>query len=144
VARLADRSNFGGKPAEFTHKCRGAGPALPRRSAATTTTIEKTWSPEVFVRETEDELRPSAGRPSASRSTAGRPATWWARPTRSSRRSTPTSEMGVSSIIAWNRDYPSTETLTLVGEQVIPAVQLVVYHARDRFHGLNAVRGPYL
>jgi len=29
--------------------------------------------------------------------------------------------MGVGSIIAWCRDYPALDTLTLVGEQVIPA-----------------------
>jgi hypothetical protein len=29
--------------------------------------------------------------------------------------------MGVTSIISWNRDYPGTDTLQLVAEQVIPA-----------------------
>lgn len=30
-------------------------------------------------------------------------------------------ELGVTSFIPWNRDYPSTETLQLVAERVIPA-----------------------
>jgi alkanesulfonate monooxygenase SsuD/methylene tetrahydromethanopterin reductase-like flavin-dependent oxidoreductase (luciferase family) len=30
-------------------------------------------------------------------------------------------DMGVTSIISWNRDYPGTDTLQLVAEQVIPA-----------------------
>ena len=28
---------------------------------------------------------------------------------------------GLGGIVAWNSDYPSAETLTLVGEEVIPA-----------------------
>jgi alkanesulfonate monooxygenase SsuD/methylene tetrahydromethanopterin reductase-like flavin-dependent oxidoreductase (luciferase family) len=30
-------------------------------------------------------------------------------------------ELGVTSLIPWNRDYPSTDTLQLVAERVIPA-----------------------
>jgi alkanesulfonate monooxygenase SsuD/methylene tetrahydromethanopterin reductase-like flavin-dependent oxidoreductase (luciferase family) len=30
-------------------------------------------------------------------------------------------EMGVTSFLPWNRDYPSTDTLQLVAERVIPA-----------------------
>jgi hypothetical protein len=29
--------------------------------------------------------------------------------------------MGVTSFIPWNRDYPSTETLQLAAERVLPA-----------------------
>src|SRR3954470_1652667 len=56
VARLADRSNFGGKPEEYAHKtevlqrhCKDVGRDYDES--------EKTWSPEVFVRETEKEIR---------------------------------------------------------------------------------------
>ena len=55
VARHADRSNFGGKPDEFAHKtevlqehCKAVGRDYDE--------IRKTWSPEVFVRETEQEV----------------------------------------------------------------------------------------
>jgi alkanesulfonate monooxygenase SsuD/methylene tetrahydromethanopterin reductase-like flavin-dependent oxidoreductase (luciferase family) len=56
VARLADKANFGGKLHEWMHKrdvlhahCTDVG-----RDPAE---IELTWSPEVFVRETEAEVR---------------------------------------------------------------------------------------
>ena len=54
VARLADRANFGGNPEEFAHKC----DVLRRHCDAVGRDydqIEKTWSPEIFVRETEAE-----------------------------------------------------------------------------------------
>ena len=55
VARLADRSNFGGKPHEFAHKCevlKGHCAAVGREYDE----IMKTWSPELFVRATEQEI----------------------------------------------------------------------------------------
>jgi F420-dependent oxidoreductase-like protein len=120
VARLADRSNFGGKPEEFAHKCE----VLKRHCDAVGRDydeIEKTWSPEIHVRETEAELRAVGG------STFGEPFDSWqagnlvGTPDQVIEKIHAYREMGVSSIIAWNRDYPSTDTLTLVGEQVIPA-----------------------
>jgi F420-dependent oxidoreductase-like protein len=120
VARLADRSNFGGKPDEFAHKCE----VLQRHCDAVGRDydeIEKTWSPEIHVRETEAELRAIGG------STFGEPFDSWqagnlvGTPDQVIEKIHAYREMGVSSIIAWNRDYPSTDTLTLVGEQVIPA-----------------------
>ena len=120
VARLADRSNFGGKPEEFAHKCE----VLKRHCDAVGRDydeIEKTWSPEIHVRETEAELRAVGG------STFGEPFDSWqagnlvGTPDQVIDKIHAYREMGVSSIIAWNRDYPSTDTLTLVGEQVIPA-----------------------
>jgi len=120
VARLADRSNFGGKPEEFAHKCE----VLKRHCDAVGRDydeIEKTWSPEIHVRETEAELRAVGG------STFGEPFDSWqagnlvGTPDQVIEKIHAYREMGVSSIIAWNRDYPSIDTLTLVGEQVIPA-----------------------
>ena len=55
VARHADRSNFGGKPHEFAHKCevlKGHCKAVGRDYDE----IVKTFSGELFVRETEDEI----------------------------------------------------------------------------------------
>jgi hypothetical protein len=70
VARLADRSNFGGKPDEFAHKCQ----VLAKHCDAVGRDydeIEKTWSPEVFVRETDAEVRAIGG------STFGEPFDSW-------------------------------------------------------------------
>src|SRR4030095_2484695 len=115
VASLADRSNFGGKPEEFAHKCE----VLKRHCDAVGRDydeIEKTWSPEIHVRETEAELRAVGG------STFGEPFDSWqagnlvGTPDQVIEKIHAYREMGVSSIIAWNRDYPSTDTLTLVGE----------------------------
>ena len=55
VARHADRSNFGGKPHEFQHKCEVLQGHC-REVGRDYDEIVKTWSPEVFVRETEQEI----------------------------------------------------------------------------------------
>ena len=120
VARLADRSNFGGKPEEFAHKaevlrkhCDEVGRDYDE--------IEKTWSPEIFVRETDAEVR------KMETSTFGEPFDSWqagnlvGTPEQVIDKIGRYGEMGVSSIIGWCRDYPDTDTLQLVAEQVIPA-----------------------
>jgi F420-dependent oxidoreductase-like protein len=120
VARLADRSNFGGKPTEFAHTC----DVLKRHCDAVGRDydeIEKTWSPEIYARESESELRAIGG------STFGEPFDSWqagnlvGTPQQVIDKIGAYQEMGVGSIIAWCRDYPALDTLTLVGEQVIPA-----------------------
>jgi F420-dependent oxidoreductase-like protein len=120
VARLADRSNFGGKPEEFAHKC----DVLKRHCDAVGRDydeIEKTWSPEIHVRESEAELRAVGG------STFGEPFDSWqagnlvGTPQQVIDKIGAYRELGVGSIIAWCRDYPALDTLTLVGEQVVPA-----------------------
>jgi F420-dependent oxidoreductase-like protein len=120
VARLADRSNFGGKPEEFAHKC----DVLKRHCDAVGRDydeIEKTWTPEIYVRESEAELRAIGG------STFGEPFDSWqagnlvGTPQQVIDKVGAYRELGVGSIIAWCRDYPALDTLTLVGEQVIPA-----------------------
>ena len=120
VARLADRSNFGGKPEEFAHKT----DVLKRHCDAVGRDydeIEKTWSPEIHVRESEAELRAVGG------STFGEPFDSWqagnlvGTPQQVIDKIAAYREMGVGSIIAWCRDYPALDTLTLVAEQVIPA-----------------------
>jgi len=122
VARLADRSNFGDKPEEFAHKCE----VLARHCEAVGRDyddIEKTWSPEVFVRETEAEVRAVGG------STFGEPFDSWqagnlvGTPDQVIERIGRYREMGCTSIIPWCRDYPATDTLTLFAEQVIPRVR---------------------
>jgi F420-dependent oxidoreductase-like protein len=120
VARLADRSNFGGNPTEFTHKAE----VLARHCdevGRDYDSIEKTWSPEVFVRETEEEVRAIGG------STFGEPFDSWqagnlvGTPKQVVDKIGQYVELGVTSFIPWCRDYPSAETLNLYAEQVIPA-----------------------
>jgi F420-dependent oxidoreductase-like protein len=120
VARLADRSNFGGNPEEFAHKC----DVLRRHCDAVGRDydeIEKTWSPEIFVRETDADVRAIGG------STFGEPFDSWqagnlvGTPEQVIDKIGRYRELGVTSFIPWNRDYPSTETLQLVAERVLPA-----------------------
>ena len=122
VAQLADRSNFGGNPEEFAHKCE----VLARHCEVVGRDyddIEKTWSPEVFVRETEAEVRAVGG------STFGEPFDSWqagnlvGTPDQVIERIGLYREMGCTSIIPWCRDYPATDTLTLFAEQVIPSAR---------------------
>ena len=105
----ADCSNFGGKPEEWARKCE----VLKAHCAAVGRDydeIRKTWSPEVFVRETEAEVE-AAGSAAcgASRSSAGGPATWSAPPSRWPRRSRPTS---TSAAPGSSRGAPTTRTPT--------------------------------
>ena len=120
VARLADRSNFGGNPEEFTHKAE----VLQRHCdevGRDYDDIEKTWSPEVFVRETEDEVRAVGG------STFGEPFDSWqagnlvGTPRQVVERIGQYNDLGVTSFIPWCRDYPAADTLALFAEQVVPA-----------------------
>ncbi|HET8618777.1 MAG TPA: TIGR03560 family F420-dependent LLM class oxidoreductase [Acidimicrobiales bacterium] len=120
VARLADRSNFGGNAGEFAHKC----DVLRRHCDAVGRDyddIEKTWAPEIFVRETDAEVRAIGG------STFGEPFESWqagnlvGTPEQVIDRIGRYREMGVTAFLPWCRDYPSTDTLTLVAERVIPA-----------------------
>jgi F420-dependent oxidoreductase-like protein len=120
VARLADRANFGGKPDEFAHKC-----DVLRRHCDEVgrdyDEIEKTWSPEVFVRETEAEVR------AVETSTFGEPFDSWqagnlvGTPDQVIEKIGAYRDMGVTSLIAWARDYPATDTLELMAERVVPA-----------------------
>jgi alkanesulfonate monooxygenase SsuD/methylene tetrahydromethanopterin reductase-like flavin-dependent oxidoreductase (luciferase family) len=120
VARLADRSNFGGKPAEFAHKtevlkghCKDVGRDYDE--------IEKTWSPEVFVRETEQEVA-DAG----SRSFWGEPQESWAAgnlvgtPEQVAEKLRTYMDLGVTSFMPWCSDYPDDTTLRLFADKVIP------------------------
>ncbi|HKE75986.1 MAG TPA: LLM class F420-dependent oxidoreductase [Acidimicrobiales bacterium] len=122
VARLADRSNFGGNPAEFAERCE----ILARHCDAVGRDydeIQKTWSPEILVRETDAEVRTFPG------STFGEPFDSWqagnlvGTPAQVIDKIGAYREMGCTGFIPWFRDYPGTETLSLVAEQVLPAVR---------------------
>ena len=120
VARHADCSNFGGNPAEFAHKCE----VLKSHCASVGRDydeIRKTWSPEVFVRETEAEIV-AAG----SRSLRNEPFDAWragnlvGTPDEVAEKIRSYVALGCTGFIPWNADYPDTQTLELVARHVIP------------------------
>jgi len=120
VARHATHSNFGGKPHEWAHKAE----VLKGHCAAVGRDVEeitKTWSPEVFVRETEAEIE-AAG----SRSFWGEPVASWREgnlvgtPEQVCEKIRTYLELGCTGFVPWCSDYPDTETLRLFAERVIP------------------------
>lgn len=123
VARLADRSNFGGKPHEFAHKCEVLKEHC-RAVGRDYDEILKTWSPEVFIREDEREIE--AG---GTRSFWGEPFDSWREgnlvgtPEQVCEKIRVYQELGVGGIVAWCSDYPDTETLHLFAEQVMPELR---------------------
>ena len=120
VARLADRANFGGKPDEWAHKCevlKGHCKDVGRDYDE----IEKTWSPEVYIRESEAEIR--AG---GSRSFWGEPFDSWAAgnlvgtPEQVAEKVRTYMDLGCTSFMPWCSDYPTDESMRLFAEKVIP------------------------
>ncbi|HEX9258403.1 MAG TPA: LLM class F420-dependent oxidoreductase, partial [Acidimicrobiales bacterium] len=120
VARYADYANFGGKPQEWARKreiLKGHCAAVGRDEE----TVRKTWSPEVFIRSTEAEVK-AAG----TRSLWGEAADSWAAgnlvgtPEQVCEKLQTYVDLGCSGFVPWCSDYPDTETLTLFAEQVIP------------------------
>ncbi len=120
VARLADRSNFGGNPEEWAHKCevlQGHCAAVGRDYDE----ITKTWSPELFLRETEAEVA-AAG----SKSFWGEPVESWTAgnlvgtPEQVAEKLQAYAALGCGGVVPWVADYPDTETLTLFATQVMP------------------------
>ena len=120
VAKLADAANFGGKPAEFAAKCevlRGHCKAVGRDYDQ----IAKTWSPEVHIRETEAEIL--AG---GTRSTWGEEFESWragnlvGTPEQVAEKIAAYAELGCTGFYPWCSDYPGTETMRLLAEQVMP------------------------
>ena len=120
VARHADCSNFGGSPEQWAHKrevlkahCADVG-----RDEAT---IRKTWSPEVFIRQSEAEIE-AAG----TRSLWGEPVERWragnlvGTPEQVSEKIQTYLDLGCKGFIPWCSDYPDTETLELFATEVIP------------------------
>jgi F420-dependent oxidoreductase-like protein len=121
VARLADVSNFGGKPHEWAHKAevlKGHCSAVGRDYDE----IKKTWSPEVFVRETEDEVK-AAG----SKSFWGEPVESWTEgnlvgtPEQVAEKIQAYVDLGCTGFYPWCSDYPDTTTMRLFAEKVIPS-----------------------
>ena len=123
VARLADASNFGGKPHEFKAKTE----VLQRHCAEVGRDydeIQKTWSPEIFIRETEAEVA-AAG----SRSFWGEPVESWTEgnlvgtPEQVAEKVQQYIDLGCTGFYPWCSDYPETETVRLFAEKVVPEVR---------------------
>jgi F420-dependent oxidoreductase-like protein len=120
VARHADRSNFGGKPDEFAHKCE----VLKEHCSAVGRDydeIVKTWSPDLFIRETEEELK--AADP---QSQWGEPFDSWqagnlvGTPDQICERIEQYRARGLGGLVTWCRDLPETTSMRLFAEQVMP------------------------
>ncbi len=123
VARLADASNFGGKPHEFEHKCN-----VLRQHCTDVgrdyDEIQKTWSPEIFLRTDDQEIIDGG-----SRSFIGEPYESWREgnlvgtPEQVVAKMQTYIDLGCTGFYPWCSDYPDTATMRLFAEQVIPAVR---------------------
>ncbi len=120
VARLADASNFGGKPAEWAAKaeilkqhCRDVGRDYDE--------IQKTWSSEIHIRETEKEILDGG-----TRSTWGEKFDSWREgnlvgtPEQVAEKIAAYRDLGCTGFYPWCSDYPDTTTMRLFAEKVIP------------------------
>ncbi len=116
VARYADYSNFGGTPKEFAHKIeilKGHCLAVGRDESE----IQKTWSPDVFIRRTEKELKAEG-----SRSLRGDSFENWQSANlvgtveQVSEKLQNYIDLGCSGFIPWCADFPSTETVELFAD----------------------------
>jgi F420-dependent oxidoreductase-like protein len=123
VARHATHSNFGGNAEEWAHKTevlKGHCTAVGRDYDE----ITKTWSPEVFIRETEAELV-EAG----SKSFWGEPVESWTAgnlvgtPEQVAEKIQTYVDLGCTGFMPWCSDYPDTETVRLFGTKVIPQLR---------------------
>ena len=119
VARHATHSNWGGKLHEWTHKrdvLRGHCDTIGRDPDE----ITMTWSPELFVRETEAEIG------TESRSFWGEPFESWREgnlvgtPEQVAEKLAAYQAEGLGGVVPWIADFPGTETLRLFAEKVIP------------------------
>jgi F420-dependent oxidoreductase-like protein len=119
VAKYADCSNFGGSPEQWTHKrdvLRGHCASVGRDPDE----IRMTWSPEVFVRETEAEVL-EAG----TQSLWGEPAENWrannlvGTPEQVAQKIETYRALGCEGFIPWCSDYPDTQTLELLATKVV-------------------------
>jgi F420-dependent oxidoreductase-like protein len=120
VARHADCSNFGGKPHEWAHKAEVLA-AHCAEIGRDYDSIRKTWSPEVCVRDTEDELRAVH-----ARSLWGEPFESWrdgnlvGTPEQVCDKIQTYLDLGCRGFVPWCTDYPDTTTLERFATEVMP------------------------
>jgi F420-dependent oxidoreductase-like protein len=126
VARLADASNFGGKPHEFKAKCEILQQHC-KDVGRDYDEIEKTWSPDCLIRETEAELQSSG-----LSSLWGEDFDSWqagnlvGTPEQVAEKIAEYVRLGCTGFYPWCRDYPDTTTTRLLAEKVIPEVRRLV------------------
>lgn len=120
VAEYADCSNFGGLPDQWAHKreiLKSHCAAVGRDEA----TIRKTWSPEIFVRETEAEIEARG-----AQNLWGQPFEQWREtnlvgtPEQVCTKIQRYLDLGCGGFVSWCADYPDTESLELFATKVIP------------------------
>jgi len=120
VAQQADCSNFGGPPEMWAHKrdvLRSHCSAVGRDPDE----IRMTWTPEIFIRRTEDEVE-AAG----SLAVWGQPADEWRANNlvgtveQVTEKIRAYADLGCAGFIPWCSDYPDTETLELFATEVMP------------------------
>jgi F420-dependent oxidoreductase-like protein len=120
VARHADRSNFGGSPEEWVHK-RDVLRAHCADVGRDPDEITMTWSPEIHIRETEQEIVEGG-----SRSFWGEPFDSWragnlvGTPEQVCERIAEYRSLGCGGLVPWCSDYPDETTLRLFATRVIP------------------------
>ena len=121
VARHADRSNFGGKPDEFAHKCEVLKQHC-KDVGRDYDEIAKTWSPELCIRETERELVDGG-----SRSFWGEPFESWragnlvGTPEQVAEKIQAYVDLGCTGFVPWCSDYPDTTSVQVFAEKVMPS-----------------------
>jgi F420-dependent oxidoreductase-like protein len=123
VARLADKSNFGGKPDEWAHK-RDVLRAHCRDVGRDPSEIELTWSPEVCVRETESDVR-AVAKARESRGWREPYDSWQAgnlvgTPEQVCEKIRAYIDLGCTYFVPWCSDYPDDTTLRVFAEKVMP------------------------
>jgi F420-dependent oxidoreductase-like protein len=122
VAKHATHANFGGKPHEWAHKaevlqghCRDVGRDYDE--------ITKTWSPEVFIRETEAEVG------TETRSFWGEPFESWSAgnlvgtPEQVAEKIQAYVDLGCTGFVPWCSDYPDHTSMELLATKVIPELR---------------------
>lgn len=120
VARYADAANFGGKPAEFAAKCEILKEHC-RDVGRDYDEIEKTWSPEVFIRETEQELADSGvGSLWGEDPVSWRKGNLVGTPEQVAEKIAEYAKLGCVGFYPWCSDYPDTTTMRLLAEKVMP------------------------
>ena len=87
--------------------------------------IQKTIVGEIFIRETEAEMRGGrlASRSGASRSSRGREGNLVGTPEQVAEKIQTYVDLGCTGFYPWCSDYPDTETVRLFAEKVVPALR---------------------
>jgi F420-dependent oxidoreductase-like protein len=122
VAKHATHSNFGGKPEEWAHK-RDVLFGHCEQVGRDPSEITMTWSPEVFIRETEAEIGDT------TRSFWGEPFDSWSAgnlvgtPEQVAERVRSYVDLGCRGFVPWCADYPDHETIELLATKVIPELR---------------------